>query len=55
MQLRYLVVLKQQERLNDIKKGKNDDFRGSKTLSKVKPIYLGLKLKKLHYTDEFRD
>ena len=33
MRLRYLEVLKHQERLNGIKKGTNDNFRGCKILS----------------------
>ena len=44
MRLIYLQVLKHQERLNDIKKGTKDDFRGGKKLSKVKPMYLEAKL-----------
>ena len=37
MQERYLEVIQHQERLNDIKKGMRDVFRGLKTLSKTKP------------------
>ena len=42
---KYLEVLKHQERLNHIKKDTNDDFRGRKILSKVKLLYLEVKLK----------
>ena len=45
MRLRYFDVLKHQEGLNDIKKGTNDNFRGCKALSKVKPMYLEVTLK----------
>ena len=45
MRLRYLDVLKHQERLNDIKKGTNGDFRGCRALSKVKTIHLLVTLK----------
>ena len=47
--LKYLEVLKYQERLNDIKKGRKDNFRGSKTLSKSKPMYLEVKLKEAKF------
>ena len=43
--LSYLEVLKHQERLKDVKKGTRDHFRGCETLSKVKPMYLEVKLK----------
>ena len=42
----YLEALKHQERLNDIKKGMRDVFRGSKTLRKTMPMHLEVKLKK---------
>ena len=45
MWLRYLEVLKHQERLNDTEKGRNDDFRSCKTLRKVNSMYLEVKLK----------
>ena len=45
MRLRYLDVLKHRERLNDIKKGTNDDFRGCRALSKVKPMHLEVTFK----------
>ena len=45
MLLRYLEVLKRQKRLNDIKKETRDDLRCCKTLYKVKPMYLEVKLK----------
>ena len=44
VQLRYLEVLKHQERLNDIKKDTRGNFKGCRTLTKVKP-YLEVKLK----------
>ena len=40
-----LEILEHQERLNDIKKGPNDNFRDCKILSKVEPMYLEVKLK----------
>ena len=46
MRLRYLEVLKQQEMSNNINKGRRDNFRGCKTLRKVKPMYLEVKLEK---------
>ena len=45
MRLSSLEVSKHQERLNDDKKGTTDDFRGSKKLSKVKPMYVEVNLK----------
>ena len=45
MQVRYLGVLKDQENLKKFKKGTRDHFRGSKTLSKLKPMYLEVKMK----------
>ena len=49
MQLRYLEVLKHQEKLSDIKKGTRDGFGGCKTLNKVIPIYLEGKLEKAKF------
>ena len=43
---RYLETLKHEKRLNVIKKGPNDNFRGCKTLSNVQPMYLEVKFKK---------
>lgn len=42
---KYLEVLKHLKMLNDIKKGMQDDFRASKTLTKTKPMFLDVKLK----------
>ena len=39
-QLRYLEVLKHQERLNDLMKGTRHGCKGWKTLDKVNPIYI---------------
>ena len=47
--LRYLGVLNHQERLNNIKKGSKDNFRGDKTQSKGKPMYLEVKLKEAKF------
>ena len=41
--------LKHEERLNDINKRTRDDFRDSKTLIKVKPMYLEPKLKETKF------
>ena len=49
VQKRYLEVIQHQERLNDIKKGTRDVFRGLKTLSKTKPINLEVKLDKAKF------
>ena len=46
MRIRYLEVVKDQERLNDIKKC---NFTGSKTLSKVTLMYLELKLEEAKF------
>ena len=35
--------------LNDIRKGTRDDFRGSKTLNKVNPIFLEEKLEEAKF------
>ena len=55
VQLRYLEILKHQERLNDIKKGTRDNFLGCKTLIEVEPIHLEVNWKKLRLTDKFKD
>ena len=39
VQLRYLQVLKRQERLHYIKKATTNHFRGFKTLGNVKPVF----------------
>ena len=39
------MVLKQQERLNYISKNMGDNYGGSERISKVKPMYLKVKLK----------
>lgn len=44
LQLRCLEVLKQQENLNDAKKGMGDDFRDYRKQRKVKPMYFEVKL-----------
>ena len=49
VQKRYLEVIQHQERLNDIKKGTRDVFRGLKTLSKTKAINLEVKLDKAKF------
>ena len=36
--LRYLQILKHQERLNDINKGMRDDYGDCKTLNKTRPL-----------------
>ena len=45
VQLRYLQVLKRQQRLHYIKKATANHFRGSKTLRNVKPVCLEIKCK----------
>ena len=45
VQLRYLHVLKRQERLHYIKKATRNHFRGFKTLGNVKAICLERKFK----------
>ena len=44
LQLRCLEVLKQQENLNDAKKGMGDDFRDYRKQRKVKPMHFEVKL-----------
>ena len=45
VKLRYLQVLKRQERLHYIKKATRNYFRGFKALGKVKPVCLERKFK----------
>ena len=47
--LRYFATLKQQERLNYTNKYTRDNFRGSKTLIKVNPMYLEVKVKETKF------
>ena len=49
VRLRYLEVLKHQERLSDISKGSRDEVIGCKTLKKVNPMYLELKFKEIKF------
>ena len=43
--LRYLKVLEHKKNLNDINNDRRDNFEGWKTLRKVKPMYLEVKLR----------
>ena len=43
--LRYLKVLEHKKKLNDINNDRRDNFEGWKTLRKVKPMYLEVKLR----------
>ena len=45
VQLRYLHVLKRQERVHYIKKATRNHFRGFKTLNNAKPVCLSRKFK----------
>ena len=49
MWLKYLEVLKHQERVNDIMKRTKDGFKGCRTLNKANPIYLKGKLKEAKF------
>ena len=49
VRLRNLEIGKHQERLNDIKNGTRYIFRGWKTLSKVKLMYLEVKFKEAKF------
>ena len=49
VRIRYLEVLKYKERLNVLKKGTRVHFSGCKILSKVKPMYLEVKLKEVKF------
>ena len=37
--------MKHQDEIKEVKKGTKEHFRGSKTLNKVRPMYLEVKLK----------
>ena len=49
VQLRYLEISNHQERLNDRNKGTREGFRGYKIVSKVKKMYLKIKLKEVRF------